>query len=166
MPQRWDRSESSCRVETRHRKRKNDPTYRDLRQSSCIPSVAVENPSHKWEPVRCQRFVAAARREEGEYPRWIFDRRATPPQRQRSATLRAKLWPKSGCVAPQSQNASAMLLRRALPAARQSLAHRFPIDGMGSSSDLMPRRRNEVFYAVLAIALVLAAGLAMFWPLL
>ena len=34
------------------------------------------------------------------------------------------------------------------------------------SSDLMPRRRNEVFYAVLAIALVLAAGLGMFWPLL
>jgi hypothetical protein len=34
------------------------------------------------------------------------------------------------------------------------------------SSDLMPRRRNGVFYAVLAIALVLAAGLGMFWPLL
>ena len=32
------------------------------------------------------------------------------------------------------------------------------------SSDLMLRRRNEVFYAVLAIALVLAAGLGMFWP--
>ena len=34
------------------------------------------------------------------------------------------------------------------------------------SSDLMPRRRNEVFYAVLAITLALAAGLGMFWPLL
>ena len=34
------------------------------------------------------------------------------------------------------------------------------------SSDLMLRRRNEVFYAVLAITLVLAAGLGMFWPLL
>ena len=33
-------------------------------------------------------------------------------------------------------------------------------------SDLMLRRRNEVFYAVLAIALVLAAGLGMFWRLL
>jgi hypothetical protein len=33
-------------------------------------------------------------------------------------------------------------------------------------SDLMPRRRNEVFDVVLAIALVLAAGLGMFWPLL
>jgi hypothetical protein len=33
-------------------------------------------------------------------------------------------------------------------------------------SDLTLRRRNEVFYAVLAIALVLAAGLGMFWPLL
>ena len=35
-----------------------------------------------------------------------------------------------------------------------------------SSGDLMLRRGNEVFYAVLAIALVLAAGLGMFWPLL
>jgi hypothetical protein len=34
------------------------------------------------------------------------------------------------------------------------------------NSDLIPRRRNEVFYAVLAIVLVLAAGFGMFWPLL
>ena len=34
------------------------------------------------------------------------------------------------------------------------------------SSDLMLRLRNEVFYAVFAIALVLAAGLGMFWHLL
>jgi hypothetical protein len=34
------------------------------------------------------------------------------------------------------------------------------------SSDFMLRRRNGVFYAVLAIALVLAVGLGMFWPLL
>jgi hypothetical protein len=33
-------------------------------------------------------------------------------------------------------------------------------------SDFMPRWRNEVLYGVLAIALVLAAGLGMFWPLL
>jgi hypothetical protein len=33
-------------------------------------------------------------------------------------------------------------------------------------SDRRLQRRNEVFYAVLAIALVLAAGLGMFWPLL
>src|SRR5438552_4443428 len=85
------------------------------------------------ERVRCQRFGAAARREEGEYPSWIFDRRATLPQRQRSATLRAKLWRAAGCVAPQLQNALAMLLRRALPAARQSLAHPFPIYEMGST---------------------------------
>jgi len=32
-------------------------------------------------------------------------------------------------------------------------------------SDLPPRRRNEFFYVVLAITLVLAAGLGMFWPL-
>jgi hypothetical protein len=59
-----------------------------------------------------------------------------------------------------------MLLCRALPAARQSLAHRFPIYEMGSSNNLMLRRRNEVFYAVLAIALVLAAGLRRIWPFL
>src|SRR6516162_1523055 len=37
--------------------------------------------NREW--ARCQRFHAAARREEGEYPSWIFDRRATRPQRQR-----------------------------------------------------------------------------------
>jgi hypothetical protein len=57
------------------------------------------------ERVRCWRFGAAARREEGEYPSWIFDRRATPLQRQISATLRAKLWRAAGGVAPQSQSA-------------------------------------------------------------
>src|SRR6266567_6390825 len=39
------------------------------------------------ERVRCQRFGAVARREEEKYPSWIFDRRTTPPQWQRSATL-------------------------------------------------------------------------------
>src|SRR5207237_8881418 len=84
------------------------------------------------ERVRCQRFGAAARREEGEYPSWIFDRRATPSQWQRSATLRAKLWRAPGLVAPQSQSASAMLLRRALPVAGRGLAHEFAIYHMGS----------------------------------
>ena len=31
------------------------------------------------------------------------------------------------------------------------------------NSDLIPRPRNEFFYAVLTIVLVLAAGLGMFW---
>jgi hypothetical protein len=34
------------------------------------------------------------------------------------------------------------------------------------NSDLIPRRRNDFFDAVLATALVLAAGLGMLWPLL
>jgi hypothetical protein len=34
------------------------------------------------------------------------------------------------------------------------------------SSDLIPRQRNHVFDTVLVIALVFAAGLGMFWPLL
>src|SRR5436190_21174019 len=87
------------------------------------------------ERVRCPGFGAAARRKEEEYPSWIFDRRATPPQRQRSATLRAKLWPPPVGVASQSSRhcGTAMLLRRALPAAPQSLAHPFPIYEMGSN---------------------------------
>src|SRR6476469_6503929 len=93
------------------------------------------------ERVRCWRFAAAARREEEEYPSWIFDRRATPPQRQRFATLRARLWRVPGSVAPLSQSALAMLLRRALPAARQNLAHPFPIYEMGSRS--LRRRAQE-----------------------
>ena len=62
---------------------------------------------------------------------------------QRSATLRAKLWqaPKAFGVAPQSSRSggtSAMLLRRALPATRQGLAHSFPIYEMGSNKSLQP----------------------------
>jgi hypothetical protein len=38
--------------------------------------------------------------------------------------------------------------------------------GLLFSNDLMLRRRNKLFYAVLTIVLVLAAGLGMFWPLL
>jgi hypothetical protein len=34
------------------------------------------------------------------------------------------------------------------------------------SGDFMPRRRNEVIYALVAIVLVLAAGLGILWPLL
>ena len=45
---------------------------------------------------------------------------------QRSATLRAELWRAAGGVAPQSQSAAAMLLRRALPAARQKLSAPIP----------------------------------------
>ena len=49
---------------------------------------------------------------------------------------------------------------------RTHLINGEPIYEIGSSSDLTLRRRNQVFYAVLAIALVLAAGLGVFWPLL
>src|SRR5579871_3100602 len=43
------------------------------------------------------------------------------------ATRRAVFWRASGGVAPQSQSALAMLLRRALPAARQKTARPFLI---------------------------------------
>src|SRR5206468_7863642 len=51
-------------------------------------------------------------------------------------TLRAEFWRAASGVAPQLQNPAAMLLRRALPAARQNSAHRVPIYEMGSKEIL------------------------------
>jgi serine protease Do len=51
-------------------------------------------------------------------------------------TLRAEFWLAASGVAPQSQNPAAMLLRRALPAARQNSEHRVPIYEMGSKEIL------------------------------
>ena len=60
---------------------------------------------------------------------------STDKQRRGSAkdraTQRAEVWQTAGGVAPQSQNAAAMLLRRALPAARQTSANPVPIYEMG-----------------------------------
>ncbi len=53
------------------------------------------------------------------------------PQRQRSQPPGYALPVTSGCVAPQSQSASAMLLRHALPADRQRVARSFRIYEMG-----------------------------------
>jgi hypothetical protein len=44
----------------------------------------IQNPNQNGKRARCPRFGAAARREEEEYPLWIFDRRATQQQPQRS----------------------------------------------------------------------------------
>src|ERR1700757_4805842 len=49
--------------------------------------------------ARCSRFAAAARREEDPYPSWIFDRRATQPQRQSGATQRACFKIRKGAAA-------------------------------------------------------------------
>ena len=49
--------------------------------------------------ARCSRFAAAARREEDPYPSWIFDRRATQPQRQIGATRRACFKIRKGAAA-------------------------------------------------------------------
>ena len=111
-------------------------TTAQMMQSRARPSVRTHLINR--ERVRCWRFGAAARREEEEYPSWIFDRPATPLQPQGPGTLRAKLWRAAGGVAPQSQSALAMLPRRALPAAHQSLAHSFPIYEIGSSEICAP----------------------------
>ncbi len=107
-----------------------------------VSSVVARTHLTNRERARCQRFGAAARSKcfrtgspsgrAPEYPLRIFDRRATPQQRQRSATRRAVFWRAPGCVAPQSQSRVAMLLRRALPAARQKTARPFHICEMGS----------------------------------
>ena len=61
------------------------------------------------------------------YPLWIFDRRATQQQRQRSATRRAVFCRAPGGVAPQSKSTAAIFFRRALPATRQKTARPFLI---------------------------------------
>src|SRR5207248_8457541 len=74
--------------------------------------------------------------QQGERRENILYGSVTEKQRGRSVedrrTLRAEFWPATGGVAPQSQNPAAMLLRRALPAARRNSAHRVPIYEMGS----------------------------------
>src|SRR6266480_7691123 len=67
------------------------------------------------ERVRSWRFGAAARREEREYPSWMFDRRATPLQRQRSATLRAKFWRRCSSVTERLGYASSSRLASGAP---------------------------------------------------
>src|SRR5260370_25736394 len=67
------------------------------------------------EGVRCLGFGPAARREEGEYPWWIFDRRATPPPGQRPATLRAAFRRAAGGVSPPSKGRGNKAPPRPLP---------------------------------------------------
>ena len=83
------------------------------------------------ERVRCWRFGAGARREEGAYPCWICDRRATRPAPKicnPPGEVLAGCWPRCSSVTERA----AMLLRCALPATRQSFAHPFSIYEMGS----------------------------------
>ena len=136
------------------------------RQDGITPrAVSLRTHLINRERVRCQRFGAAARREEGEYPPWIFDRRATRRQRQRSATLWSRsrgIWRTPGSVAPQSSRrggTSAMLLRRALPDAGQSLAHSFPVYEMGSNGALAatPQLWLPALQPLLCLAAILAA---------
>src|SRR5215472_5941842 len=101
----------------------NTTVFFPFRGAGC----GAKNPNQNRERARCRRFGAAARRAEGEYPSWIFNRRATQQQRQRSATRRAVFWRAPGGVAPRSESAAAIFLRRALPAARQKTARPFLI---------------------------------------
>ena len=64
------------------------------------------------------------------------------------------------------------LASRPIPESEKTIRHIVIFDNHPESlrlllgSDLPSRRRNQFFYVVLAITLVLAAGLGMFWPLL
>src|SRR6185503_9804855 len=94
--------------------------------------------NREW--VRCQRFATAARREEGAY----LHRSVTDEQRRSSGKDRQPFGLcSSGPLAAlllSHRALVAMLLRRALPAARQSKAHPFPIYEMGSKPfGLLPR---------------------------
>jgi hypothetical protein len=84
---------------------------------------------------------------QGARREYILHGSLTDEQRRRSgkdqATLRAKLWRAAGGIVPQSQSASAMLLRRALPAARQNLAHPFAIYEMGLELGAIVARENQ-----------------------
>src|SRR5438876_1851981 len=68
-------------------------------------------------------------------------------------TLRAEFWRAASGVAPQSQSPAAMLLRRALPAARQNSAHRVPIYEMGSKEIL----RSSVLWVVTVVCALAGA---------
>jgi len=84
------------------------------------------------EGVRCQRFGAAARREEGEYPNGS----STDEQRSSGGKDRQPSGLFSGgrlaALLLSHRAPMAMLLRRALPDARQKTAHPLPIYEMGS----------------------------------
>ena len=105
---------------------RNGRVARDLallpgaRRESAMRDSAQLNPGICWQGLG------------SPYPLWILDRRATPQQGQRSATRRAVFWQAPGGVAPQSESAAAIFLRRALPAGLQKTARPSPIYEIGS----------------------------------
>src|SRR6266496_1038209 len=80
------------------------------------------------ERVRCLRFGTAARREEGEYPLWIFDRRASP---KAFGPAVAKIRNPAG-LSPGG------------PLAALLLSHRAPL-AMLLRRALLPTRRDQSF---------------------
>src|SRR6202011_708751 len=95
--------------------------------------------------MRCQRFGAAARHGEEEYPLWIFERRATSSPRQRSATLWANLWRGESDVWCQSPR---ILASRTLACVACLIA------GTASSNMKAQTHSEEQF----AVSIVVAAG--------
>ena len=93
--------------------------------------------------MRCRRFEAAARREEGEY----LHRSSTDEQRRSSLKDLQPCGLSSGgplaALLLGHRALEAMLPRRALPAARQNSAHPLPIYEMGSSADCQSARRSH-----------------------
>jgi len=100
-----------------------DDACHDKRQHSCIGFICGGSPS----PAAGHWGLSDA----GEDASHHKNSAAAP---KNPATLRAKFWRAAGVVASQSQSAPAMLLRRVLPAARQSVAHSFRIYELGSTT--------------------------------
>src|SRR5581483_11029476 len=93
------------------------------------------------ERVRCPGFGLAARREEGEYPWWIFDRRATPPPGQRPSNpaggFPAGVWRRCSSVTGRCGHAPSSRLARHPPESRAPIPH------LLTSSKVIPE--NAVF---------------------
>ena len=83
------------------------------------PSTVTKNLRY----MRCQDFSPLPRRERRAYPSAVCEERATPAAAKKTATRRAAPDLTCGFVAPQSQSAAAMLLRRASPPVKSDAAH-------------------------------------------
>src|SRR5439155_6830476 len=86
------------------------------------PAATLSGHEHNYDDVRCAEFGLwqGARRE--HIPKWICDRRATPPQAKFGATLRAAVLFQPDFVARSSQTPEGYARCSRLVLAEKSLA--------------------------------------------